>query len=145
MYIHNCAHYYNLFYKHPKVIYMCVCVCTRGITLLWMYWFKRNQLKIVNDHLNTRVLSISLISQQVISMSFYPISKGSCTSIILQTSKVICVIFSTYRKFFFLKMSDYPISSSSSSSSSFIFFIFFIFFFLRNILFLCYQVLYLYF
>ena len=110
-------------------LYICVCVCTRGITLLWMYWFKRNQLKIVNDHLNTRVLSISLISQQVISMSFYPISKGSCTSIILQTSKVICVIFSTYRKFFFLKMSDYPISSSSSSSSSFIFFIYFLFIF----------------
>ena len=99
MYIHICAHYYNLLYKHPKVI--CVCV---------MYRFKRNQLKIIDDHLNTRVLSISLISQHVISMSLYPISKGSCNSIILQTSKVICVVFSTYRKFFFLKISDYPVS-----------------------------------
>ena len=103
--------------------------------------------RIVDDHLNTRVyqyiflvfffvLSISIISQHAISMSLYPISKGSSISIILQTSKVICVVFSTYRKFFFLKMSDYPISS--------LFYLFFIFL-LRNILFLCYQVLYLYF
>ena len=26
MYIYNCAHYYNLLYKHPKVIYVCVCL-----------------------------------------------------------------------------------------------------------------------
>ena len=81
--------------------------------------------RIVDDHLNTRVyqyiflvfffvLSISIISQHAISMSLYPISKGSSISIILQTSKVICVVFSTYRKFFFLKMSDYPISLLSS-------------------------------
>ena len=79
-----------------------------------MFWSKRNQLKIVDDHLNTRVLSISLISQHVISMSLYPILKGSCTSIVLQTSKIICVIFSTYYKFSFLRISDYPISLLSS-------------------------------
>ena len=106
-------------------LYICVCVCVcvcvcwgGGGGLLYCkctdFRFKRNQLKIVDDHLNTRVLSISLISQHVISMSLYPISKGSCTSIILQTSKVICVVFSTYRKFFFLKISDYPISLLSS-------------------------------
>ena len=80
-----------------------------------MFWSKRNQLKIViDDHLNTRVLSISFISQHVIKTSLYPISRGSCASIVLQISKVICVVFLTHYKFSFLRISDYPISLLSS-------------------------------
>ena len=69
--------------------------------------------RIVDDHLNTRVyqyiflvfffvLSISIISQHAISMSLYPISKGSCNSIVFETLKFICVVLFTYCKFSFL-------------------------------------------
>ena len=108
------------FYIYVRLFY---CYCTH----------LRDVKKIVNDHLNIKVyqyiflvffllsfiyflfssylvLYISFISQHVISISLYSISKGSCNPIVFETSKVICVVISTYCKFSFLRISVYSIS-----------------------------------
>ena len=99
---------YIYIYIYERLLY-CYCTHLRDIK------------KIVNDHLNTKiyqyiyflfssylVLYISFISQHVIGMSLYPISKGS-NPIVFETSKVICAVISTYYKFFFLRISVYSI------------------------------------
>ena len=94
--------WYTFSYKHPKVMCVCVCVC------VWLLYYKCSDLREIN------LRSISFISQYFVSMSLHPISKGSYTSIVLQISKVICVVFLTYCKISFLRSSDYPISLLSS-------------------------------